>query len=567
MALSVQSRGVLALLVSSTVFAAELRGAGEKKKNLQYNLYNGNKVADDLTHILGLSDAKLYELASGGKKIGKYCYIHDPASGACNKYVKGRRSPTTGYDGVPRTTEDKGTGCIKDDASSFCFFYDTTYPLTDAERSSMCTSNQVANAAAQLRYGIENGYCNDLFDPVECDPLTDYAKYLLELSDVDLYNLASNGKSIGRYCQVRDPDGGACDKYVSGRPDTSTGYDGIPRTTGGLGTGCVDTTVPCYYSDPAYPLTETERASMCTADEVVNAAGQLRFGIRNGFCNDKCVPLEGPTAPVPTARPTSAPTPNCPVEITPDVEYILSLSDQDLYDIASNGKMIGDYCYVADPPTGACDKYVKGRPDQSTGYDGVPLTIDGKGTGCVKGDASRFCYFNDPNYPLTSEERAAMCTSDAVGNAASQLRYGIENGLCTEKCEPLICNPVNSYAEYLLELSDVDLYNLASNGNVIGDFCRIVNPVKGACDKYVKGRPDPSTNHNGIPRTTGGLGSGCVDTTLPCYYSYNAYPLTSAERSAMCTSNEVANAAAQLRYGIKNGLCTGHPCIPLQIKS
>lgn len=115
--------------------------------------------------LLNLSDRELWLLATTGDGIGKYCHIQisDPTSNnACEFYVKGRPSTSNAmYNGIPLTSITQvGTGCVAI-SSNTCYFQDDSYPLTDEERANMCSDSIVANAAAQLRYGIKNGYCYD----------------------------------------------------------------------------------------------------------------------------------------------------------------------------------------------------------------------------------------------------------------------------------------------------------------------------------------------------------------------------------------------------------------------
>jgi len=109
--------------------------------------------------LISLPDSELLDMLTGGNTIGEYCRIEGPSTGtACEYYVKGTTSTATGYDGVPRNTEDKGTGCVHP-GSGDCYYDGVEYDLTPQEREDMCTSNTRANAAAQLRHGIANGYC------------------------------------------------------------------------------------------------------------------------------------------------------------------------------------------------------------------------------------------------------------------------------------------------------------------------------------------------------------------------------------------------------------------------
>jgi len=113
-----------------------------------------NKCA---TALLSLSDSELWDMATNGNLIGEYCRVSGPNTGtACNYYVKGEI--TTSYDGVPRNTDDEGTGCVQE-TEGVCYYDNAEYDLTTSEREDMCSGELEANAAAQLRYGISNGYC------------------------------------------------------------------------------------------------------------------------------------------------------------------------------------------------------------------------------------------------------------------------------------------------------------------------------------------------------------------------------------------------------------------------
>lgn len=117
---------------------------------------------------LQMIDSQLFEFRSGNT-IGEFCYVQDLAgegnSDLCNYYVLAQPSTSTRYSGWPRTPlrdGDRGTGCVKDDSSSFCFYYHAAYNLTQPERDSFCTNSPISNAASQLRHAIRNGACGEL---------------------------------------------------------------------------------------------------------------------------------------------------------------------------------------------------------------------------------------------------------------------------------------------------------------------------------------------------------------------------------------------------------------------
>ncbi len=145
----------------------------------------------------------------------------------------------------------------------------------------MCTDQLISNAAAQLRWGIQHGYCSEcgvpLEDPCQADvpTMTTYMMNLVQLSDAKLYDLASDGSVIGSHCRITKGSAqNACNYYAIGRRSDTTNYNGIPRTTSDQGTGCVSEGAGCFYQDLEYPLTKEERADMCTTNHVANAAAQ-----------------------------------------------------------------------------------------------------------------------------------------------------------------------------------------------------------------------------------------------------------------------------------------------------
>lgn len=126
-----------------------------------------------------------------------------------------------------------------------------------------------------------------------------------------------------------------------------------------------------------------------------------------------------------------------------------------------------------------------------------------------------------------------------------------------------ICNHCSSgAAQWLCRESDDRLYQAALNKWLPfgSDGCRISDAracSSCACDFYVKSFTTGAGTYNGWPRTTGGLGTGCVKSTGGsfCYFNDPRYPLTSSERSLMCTSDAKKNSLAQLRHALCNNQC------------
>jgi hypothetical protein len=109
-----------------------------------------------------------------------------------------------------------------------------------------------------------------------------------------------------------------------------------------------------------------------------------------------------------------------------------------------------------------------------------------------------------------------------------------------------------------LSLTDAELYDRATSGP-IGDYCYVekAHHGSGTCDYYAKGRPGP--NSDGVPMNPDLTGTGCIlgGKNNNCYMNKIDY-LTQDEKDAMCTTgaqNWIPNAAAQIRWAIKNGWC------------
>uniref|UniRef100_A0A7S0F569 Uncharacterized protein n=1 Tax=Craspedostauros australis TaxID=1486917 RepID=A0A7S0F569_9STRA len=125
---------------------------------------------DAKEYYLSLSDEELFlNFRNKPHRLGDFCYVQVSApssSNACQFYVKAESSDITTYNGWPRTFEsDQGTGCVKNDDSSFCYFKDHRYSLSQNERNTMCTDSAQSNAAAQLRHAIHHNACGTLLIP------------------------------------------------------------------------------------------------------------------------------------------------------------------------------------------------------------------------------------------------------------------------------------------------------------------------------------------------------------------------------------------------------------------
>lgn len=85
----------------------------------------------------------------------------------------------------------------------------------------------------------------------------------------------------------------------------------------------------------------------------------------------------------------------------------------------------------------ACDLYAA-YGDPLTRY---PLTSAQQlGTGCIQGDATSFCFYNDPLYDFTDEERAEICTDSLVSNMAGHVRQMLRKGFCELPTCPPACS-------------------------------------------------------------------------------------------------------------------------------
>lgn len=119
---------------------------------------------------LDMSDFDLFFEASEGRRVGEHCRIKNSPQAACDFYVVAEASAATGYDGWPRSYEDRGRGCVyHPEGKGKCSYLKNEYRQFDQdERAKMCAGDYVANAAAQLRHAILHDKCGGKCSLPEC---------------------------------------------------------------------------------------------------------------------------------------------------------------------------------------------------------------------------------------------------------------------------------------------------------------------------------------------------------------------------------------------------------------
>ena len=163
----------------------------------------------DACYFLSLTDQELYDAGLNNEVGG--CYISECASRrcACSVYVKTAKFGSNGYHGWPRDINNEGTGCVlTPNSQNHCFFTHPQYsnwPMSDL--APMCTTNGIANAAAQLRHAIRSDQCD-----IPCGGPCKRATYFLLLSDDALFEAATNGSKVGG-CYI-STSSHVCDLYV-----------------------------------------------------------------------------------------------------------------------------------------------------------------------------------------------------------------------------------------------------------------------------------------------------------------------------------------------------------------
>mmetsp|Transcript_54403 Transcript_54403/g.115554 ORF Transcript_54403/g.115554 Transcript_54403/m.115554 type:complete len:606 (-) Transcript_54403:100-1917(-) len=516
--------------------------------------------------LLDLSDQELFDqgLADG---FGTHCFIQD-ASGtpaACDYYVKGRPSDVGG-DGLPLTTVGSGSGCVDPRAPDLCYYRNADYLLTQAERDAMCTEDEVANAAAQIRYGIRNGLCD--VDPAQgCFPTS-----APTTSPIDAPVAITCADTDIRRCVIHpDPHFNVWESPLD--------YD----FHGGCDMIAIDNPMLRVH------IRTRPRGSYSTITQVaieVKAAGEVLWlgisGAENTIGNSGA----GPASYAVSGN-----------------RHTVSLGDGDkitLYQDSYGLTMVAEGC-PSSPffggSKGMCGSWDGGGASLK---DGTPMDLSGSRatkTALAAGLAQSWKIETPAGSLLKNPsdvcDPSASCgrLGDPIRCSAVRSRRLMAHPGCTRTCAEIHIKHVRDHCDFdvratndptwacaawyvqvatpfppptrwceLLTFPDQALYDMGVD-KWLGKYCFIYHATgtPAACDFQVRGRPDGAGN-DGIPLAIAN-GDGCVDDFggANCKYNDAAFPLTQEERDDMCTGSRVANAAAQLRYGIRNGYCTDDP--------
>ena len=171
-------------------------------------------------NYLDMSDEDLFYAASEGRRIGDYCRVKNSPNTACDYYVVAEASASTGYDGWPRTYNDRGRGCVyHPEGKGKCAYLKDDYRhWAVEERQSMCAGNYLANAAAQLRHAIVNDACGGVCSYPQCSRETTrpYCFHCRKCKD----NLehCKEGFKFCNLCREECPD-----EYEKGEPRRAMG--------------------------------------------------------------------------------------------------------------------------------------------------------------------------------------------------------------------------------------------------------------------------------------------------------------------------------------------------------
>jgi hypothetical protein len=139
---------------------------------------SGKKLSNDASppppqpcqEYLDMSDEDLFYAASEGRRVGDHCRVKNSPNAGCDYYVVAQASSATGYDGWPRTYDDRGRGCVyHPEGKGKCGYLKDDYRhWAMEERQAMCAGNYVANAATQLRHAIVNDACGGKCSLPQC---------------------------------------------------------------------------------------------------------------------------------------------------------------------------------------------------------------------------------------------------------------------------------------------------------------------------------------------------------------------------------------------------------------
>lgn len=132
-------------------------------------------VVKNSGYYLSASNQEIIDASMNGNKIGG-CFIQDNRgkAGFCDLYAKSALKGVNGDAGWPKTTSNRGTGCVRapdlPKGVTTCFYQSSSYDLSTSLVDSFCTNNGFANAVEQIKHAIRNNACAlpDSPAPVSC---------------------------------------------------------------------------------------------------------------------------------------------------------------------------------------------------------------------------------------------------------------------------------------------------------------------------------------------------------------------------------------------------------------
>lgn len=99
-----------------------------------------------------------------------------------------------------------------------------------------------------------------------------------------------SGRKVGGCYLGKGSARTACDMYVKTPTPGAGGYNGWPRTTADIGTGCVKApdfpkaVSTCYYASPSYGFAPAVYNTFCTSSGMANAVAQMKHAVENDKC-------------------------------------------------------------------------------------------------------------------------------------------------------------------------------------------------------------------------------------------------------------------------------------------